>query len=273
MIIKDEPIAAYHAQGPKTLSKTRLMDFRANGAPWWKLRYIDRAIPDRDSKAMVQGRALDVVLTEGFHAYGKQFAVKPDKLHLGSTDGKAWKASVGDKEVISYEDSLILGEAVECVRSSPYNALIEACQAQVSIRRELTDEGLPGITVQSRPDFLNPEAGIYIDLKKTRDFTGFGKDAINLGYHIQASLTGALLAREGVTISDYYLLAVEWDRGARCHLYRIPDEILSMGWRDALGLTREIADRHASGDWTDKPPQVATELDVPGWLLARMQAA
>ena len=65
MIIRGESIDAYHGRDAHTLSKTRLLDFQSSGAPWWKLRYIDKAIPDKDTKAMEHGRMLDCVLTEG----------------------------------------------------------------------------------------------------------------------------------------------------------------------------------------------------------------
>jgi hypothetical protein len=113
--------------------------------------------------------------------------------------------------------------------------------------------------------------GIVRDLKKTRSLEHFGKQAIDLGYHLQAALAGWCLAADGIMVERSTLVAVEWERGARAREYIIPDEALQDGMQTLQALAGEIAWRIRADDWTDiqESPE---PLDIPSWMMRKMEA-
>jgi hypothetical protein len=265
----DLPIEQYHLCAPSWLSKTSIRDFSDFGPAWWHRTYILRDIPRRKPGGVEQGLALDAYLTEGPDAYASRFAVRPPGIDGRTKEGKAWLASVDGKVVLSAEDEAILMDAVAAVRSHPLWPEIEACAAQVTVRRE---SSTLGIGLQSRPDWLNALRGVLFDLKKTRDLASFGRQSIDLGYHLQAAVAGWCLAGDGIGLEHAYLVAVEWERGARCRVYEIPHEALDAGDRLMRSTASEIARRIQDDDWTDHPPTTAEPLPIPEWMRRNMES-
>ena len=262
-------IEAYHKSAPSWLSKTSLMDFKRMGAPWWKMAYLDLSIQRPRPSGAEQGQALDCYLTEGADVFGERYSVKPDGMSFTTKEGKEWRAAHDGKMLISQDDRLILSDAVAAVRTLPCWPEIEKAQAQMTVRR--MSAGL-GLGLQSRPDWLDRERGIVWDLKKTRDLDVFGRQAIDIGYHLQAAIASWCLAGDGIGVEHAYLVAVEWERGARARVYEIPGEVLQYADREMRAIAAEIADRIKRQHWNDR--QLAPEgLPIPGWLLAKMEAA
>jgi hypothetical protein len=264
------PIEQYHNSAPQWLSKTSLRAYRENGPAWWHRRYVlgDRTI-DRTPGGAAQGSALDAYLTGGDAEFARLFAIKPDKMSLATKEGKAWAADQGEREIISHQDGLILADAVAAVRSLPCYEQIMRALPQTTLRRH--SPGL-GLGLQSRPDWHDHERGIVWDLKKTRDLTRFGRQAIDLGYHLQAAVAGWCLAGGGVAMEHAYLIAVEWEPCARARVFEIPHEALSYGDRQMRETAAEIASRLAARDWSDIQPE-PEPLGIPDWMLRQMEAA
>lgn len=271
MIIHGMPIADYHTSAPAWMSKTTLRHFEDYGPKWFK-RFLDGKAKPRTPGGVEQGLALDCLLTEGHAVYDARYVVRPEGIDLRTKDGKAWRESCGDKEILTTEDSAILADAAEAVRESIAWPWINSqhTQAQATIRRD--SAGL-GFGLQSRPDWLmiDGQEAVVIDLKKTRDLSRFGTQAIDLGYHLQAAMARWCLAGYGITMSAAYLVAVEWEHAARCKVYRIPDDVLDYADSRMRRIAAEIGRRMMCNDWTERQDE-AEELDVPGWLMARMEA-
>lgn len=264
------PIAAYHQSAPAWLSKTSLNDYRAYGPAWWKLTYIDKTNPRPKPGGVEAGNALDCVLTEDGAAFEQRFAVKPDGHDGRTTAGKAWAAANAGKEHLSANDMLILADAVNAVRNHPRWADILRCKAQQTIRRSSPALGLG---LQSRPDWFDADRGVLFDLKKTRDLDIFPKQAIDIGYHIQAAIAGWCAAGEGIALNNAYLVACEWERGARCRVWEIPHEVLAFADKQMREVAAEIAARVKSGDWADHPDAEIKPLPIPEYMMRKMEAA
>lgn len=261
-------IETYHAGPPRWWSKTSLRNFQSMGPAWTKLAYIDKSITQEMPGGALQGMALDCLLTDGHESFVRQFAVKPEGLSLATKEGKSWKLEHEGKHILSHDDSLILADAAKAVRSCCMWKDIEKSKAQHTIRR---DQRKLGIGLQARPDWIDTYRGTVYDLKKTRDLSRFGTQAIDLGYHLQAALAGWCAAGDGICIEKSYLVAVEWERGARCRVYEIPHEILAHADREMRKLAAELAERIATNNWTDN--QEAPEmLQIPAWVERRMQS-
>jgi hypothetical protein len=245
------PIEVYHgAEGvPRWWSKSSLLKYKEMGAPWTKL-WIDKKVVTERPDGALQGLALDCALTER-EEFASRFVVRPQGIDLRTKDGKAWAADQGDRDLLSANDGMILNDAVAAVQSCCVWDMIEKSLAQHTIRR---DQPALGIGLQSRPDWIYPAQGIVLDLKKTRDLTRFPAQAIDLGYHLQAALAAWCALDHGITIEKAYLVAVEWERGARCRVLEIPGEYLVAGHEEMVRLAREVGSRLSSNDWTDVQP-------------------
>ncbi|MBU6247114.1 MAG: PD-(D/E)XK nuclease-like domain-containing protein [Xanthomonadaceae bacterium] len=263
----DLPIEQYHASAPAWLSKTTLRYFADNGAPWFKL-FLDGQVKPSTPGGVEQGAALDCLLTENGADFDARFAIKP-KGHDGRTkEGKAWVEANSGKKLLTENDMAILADAAAAVRACSAWPRITKSMAQATVRRQAPALGLG---LQSRPDWLLPSEGCVFDLKKTSELRRFGAQSIDLGYHLQAAVAGWCLAGDGVALEHAYLVAVEWERGARCRIYEIPHEVLEHADTQMREIAAEIGERLASGNWTDHQEQVEP-LPVPGWMLRQMEA-
>jgi len=262
------PISEYHGAGgcPRWWSKTSLMNYKKYGPKWMGL-YLQGQIHTERPDGALQGQAIDCYLTEGAEAFAKQWAIKPDGLSLATKEGKAWKLDNDGKEILSHRDNLILCDAVDAVRSCCMWTQIEKSLAQHTIRR---DQPALGIGLQARPDWIDTTNGIIFDLKKTRDLDQFGKQAINLGYHLQAALAGFCISGDGIATEHSYLVAVEWSRGARCRVLEIPHEYLIAGHQEMVRLAQEVADHIHREDWSDDVIDHPEMLSAPSYLERKM---
>jgi hypothetical protein len=259
-------IDAYHSSAPQWLSKSSILDFKKHGPQWWNMRYLLGIIPkDEPTDAMEQGNALDCMLTEPEGAFYAKYVIKPQGMNFSTKEGKAWKEKNEGKEIIKGDDYKILLEAVEAVKMNPIWPLIDSSKKQCTLRRQTN----LGFGFQSRPDFI--AGNIYIDLKKTYNLETFGRDAINFGYHYQASLADFCAADDGLRFEKYLLVACEWDRGSRCRVFEIPQMAIDAARIELVTISQEISDRLKSGNWEDiqSEPQ---PLEIPAYLARKLES-
>lgn len=284
VIITDLPISDYHNAihpGKEVwLSKSTLREFSEMGPAYWKLANIDKTITKERPGGALQGLALDCYLTEGIDTFSKRFFVVPEDAPNKPTKKQRnakkpapetllaiayWDQFEG-MEVLSADDYAIMLDAADAVRRCEHWPEIERARAQVTIRRQSPALGLG---LQSRPDWLSNDRPVVFDLKKTANLDTFGKQAIDLGYHLQAAIAYWCLHDDGVEMERAFLIAAEWERGARCRCYEIPRDVIEYAYKKMERLASEIADRLARNDWTDK--QESTEqLPVPEWYRRKM---
>jgi PDDEXK-like domain of unknown function (DUF3799) len=288
MILSPEelPISQYH--GPidlrePWLSKTPIKDFRTMGPKRWAMTYLDRTLPRPEkTAAMEEGSMIDCLLTEGSAAFHARYAVAPigapkrptsaqlnaKKPSPETLDAIAYWAPFAGKIIVSQDDYSILLDAVEAITALPMWPRIRQSMVQRSIRRFSPALGLG---LQSRPDWLEIDGSraITFDLKKVAQFDRFGDQAIDLDYHTQAGIAGWCLASDELEHAEAFLVAVEWERGARAKVYQIPTEALADGFNRALAAVTEISTRLKLGDWM--PAQVMSEpLPIKAWRARQM---
>lgn len=263
------PISEYHgAQGaPRWLSKTSIRDFMERGPKWWRRAYIDRRLIRKRPDGAIQGLALDCYLTEGQESFARTFAIKPEGMKLSTREGKEWAQEHEGKEILSWEDGLILMDAVDAVRTCCVWSDMEKALPQRTIRR---DSPSLGLGLQARPDFIREDYTVEWDLKKCFDLDRFPGQAFDLAYHTQAAICGWCLAGYGIPLEHAYLVAVEWERCARCRVLEIPQEMLVHGDHQMRLAAAEIAACIQTNDWTDTQdkPQM---LEVPAWAQRKIE--
>lgn len=264
-IIAGLPIAQYHNSVPTWLSKTSLRNYLDHGPAWWKLAYLDRSIEIPRPSGAKEGLALDALLTESQAAFDNRFVVRPPEIDdLRTKEGKAWKATLNGRDWLHGEDMAVIADCVAAVRALPQWPLIQRAKVQNTIRRQAL---ILGLGLQSRPDWLDVDHMIVWDLKKTRDLDSFGRQAIDLGYHLQAAVAQWCLECSEMRA---FLVAVEYERGARARCYEIPSIAIQDGHRLMVASAAEIARRLKANDWRDTAPETPEALPIPGWMLNRM---
>jgi hypothetical protein len=256
------PIEQYHNSAPDWFSKTSLRYFQDMGAPWYKL-WLDGKVKPSTPKGVEQGLALDALLTEGPESMAAQFVFAPPDLDRRTKAGKEWAAANESKVILPSDDEQIIADAAAAVRASTAWPAIEQSLAQHTIRRH--SDGL-GFGLQSRPDWILQDQEIIWDLKKTRDLARFGSQAIDLGYHLQGAVARWCLNNTNYRV---FLVAVEWERGARCRIYEIPSEVLDYADKQMRNTASEISRRIRANDWIDHQAE-AEPLAVPGWMLKQI---
>lgn len=260
-------IADYHTSSPAWFSKTTLRLFDEMGAPWFKL-WLDGKVVKPHPKGADQGLALDALLTEGRDALNARFAFAPNYLDRRTKAGKEWAEAQAGKMILPAEDALIIEDAAAAVRACSAWPAIERSMAQHTIRRH---SPALGFGLQSRPDWLHYDTATLFDLKKTRDLNRFGAQAIDLGYHLQAAVAKWCLGDDGIDLAGAFLVAVEWERGARCRVYEIQPDVLDFADRQMRKIAQEIARRFAENDWTDRQ-ESAQPLDIPAWIERKIES-
>jgi hypothetical protein len=282
---QDLDIEKYHSAinppGEVWLSKTSIKNYIEKGPGWFKKAYIDKSIEIPTPGGAAEGKALDCYLTEGADVFAKRYKPlpstapkKPDKKQRNAKKPSQetidaikwwddWHAENPEWIELSDRDRAILHDAVAAVVRHPIWQEIEQCDAQLTCRR--WSAGL-GIGLQSRPDWLSADRSRLLDLKKTRDLDRFNNQAIDLDYHLQASIAGWCLAGDTFSLESATLVAVEWDYGARVQTFPIPHEALELGSEVMRKGAACIAKRLKTGDWmpTTEPEK---PLEISPWKL------
>lgn len=283
------PIEAYHdAVKDGWLSKTSLKHFAEFGPKWWEMAYVSRVIEKPRPGGAEQGAALDCYLTEGPRTFEARYPEipsdaprRPTKAQLkakkpseATLDAIAWWSKWDAEHIgtltLDAEDRAILYDAVEAVQTCPYWDEIRECTAQLTCRR--WEKGL-GVGLQSRPDWLSKDRRTLFDLKKTRDLARFGAQAIDLDYHLQAAIAAQALAGMGDPLERAFLVAVEWEHGARCEVLRIPDVAMIAGDARMSKIAADIAYRMKHNDWRAVAQSGELMLDIPPYMLRKMESA
>lgn len=284
------PISEYHNSIAKCehkwLSKTSIKDFMNHGPKWWKMAYLDQTIERETPSGALQGLALDCYLTEGIMAFSRKFPLlpddapkKPSKTQINAKKPspdtvsaikwwQEWDTAHPGALYLNHEDRNILQDAVDAVRKCCVWDDLEKARAQHTIRRH--SDAL-GLGLQSRPDWLRNDGLVLWDCKKIYDLDKLPSQAFDLGYHLQAAIAGWCLAGEGTGLEHAYLVATEWEHGARCRVYEIPHDMLEYGDRQMRDGAAEIARRIKANDWTDIQEKPGM-LELPGWIQRKMEA-
>lgn len=261
--LRQLPMDQYHQH--ESLSSTKIKLFRKRGPRAFYERFVAKTLvedDDTDSKAF--GRAFDDLFFNG-PCWELAYAIKPKGMKLNTSEGKAWAAAIGKREVVTWEESQLMESMRAAImRNSLARQLFSEGEAQVSIRRQLPSYQLQ---VQCRPDWLclQPVNGTpYIaDLKTVDRMERFELDAVTYGYHSQMALAQWIIAQEG-PVCAAYLPVVEKQMAGRCQVFQIPEDVLQDAWAILKKDIEDIAGRMRSGIWHEDQTE-PTIARIPGW--------
>jgi len=221
------------------IGSSGLSEWGTVGLEAWSRENLEEGYTDsKSSKYMAGGTALDQRLTGDPH--GKPIVVKPDGMSFATKEGKLWRDTHLDCEIITAEQ----GEEIKVAEPRAREAIgiLEAqagCKAQfqVTLRGELS-----GLKIQTRPDMMI--GNTFPDLKyiNGNDFAAFDRKFIDSRYFLQAGLAFGLAREAGISGAETSFLLVEsGTRFPRSRVALVPARVATMAWDKVRRICDEIA--------------------------------
>ncbi len=228
----------------------------------------------KESAALDFGRAFHSLALED----KIEFAIRPDVYPTKEGDKpwngnatfcKDWLAAQDGALVINRTNYETLSDMRGAVK--PYLSFQHGCQCEISVFSER--EGLP---VKVRVDCLpGGEDQPVVDLKTCRSAhpEQFMRDALRMGYHIQAAYTLDLLAKAGIKRKEFRFIAVETEAPYAVCVLRFQDigmSALRMGRARYRAIFNRIAEAHRTGRWEGYGETMAEDY-IPAWYAKELE--
>jgi exodeoxyribonuclease VIII len=204
--------------------------------------------------SMLFGSALHTMVLEP-HLFRTRYACQPNGLKLSTKEGKEWKESVGDQEIISWEDGLDIVGAAKSIK----NAVSE--QGLLDGSYEVSYFETAPVMLKCRPDIVLGSR--LVDIKTTTDVRerAFNRTVLNFGYHIQAA---HYMAMTGAT--EFVFIAVETFPPYAVQVYWLDDNWLAEGMRlrnRAIQIFEDCCKVDAWSSYSTEPKK----LSMPAWAV------
>lgn len=172
----------YHAD-TSAISASGLKLFMRSPAHYYAAYLDPNRVERQPTAAMKLGTATHCAILEPTE-FSKRYMLRPDHINARTNDGKAELAAIAASgiEILTPDDYAQIMRMAESFRRHPVTRDLfgQMYQTEQTFYAEIN-----GVRCKCRPDFL--AEGIMMDVKTCRDASaeGFGKQAWNLGYHIQ----------------------------------------------------------------------------------------
>ena len=265
-IYADIPNEEYHAE--HCLSKSGMVYFDRYPA---YLKYM-QGHPTAPTKAMLDGTQFHTATLEP-DRYREEYVAAPacdKRTKIGKALFAEFETEHGGKVVVSQKD----WDMVE--------GMVAAVNANLDAREYLSgglveqsvfwDDPQYGFPCQCRPDYMNPDTGLVVDLKSCKDatFAAFQKDIVNYKYHWQAAhyLSG-LGQAVPLTYTEFIFVAVEKTPPYTCCVYPFSVE----DTEDTLMYLTDLYESYAKCLETDIWPEPTTRtMTLPNWEKVRIRS-
>lgn len=243
------------------------LKFMAKSPAHYRHQILAPKSGDTDAKKLGRAAHLAVLEPERFRA---ECALWTGKVRRG----KKWDGFVAKnagRELLrqaEYDYCVALGEAAQSsAMAKPYLAGGKSEQTILWSHIVPPAYGLDGyrIDCKARVDFV-ASVGALVDLKTTRNASreGFGKEAANYKYYVQAAIyRDGFKAATGREL-PYKLVAVETSRPHVVQVYNVTDEQLESGREQYRALLDRLALCRSTNTW-DGYGDGELDLALPRW--------
>lgn len=224
--------------------------------------------------AMEMGTALHCRVLDGATAFDRQYVKKPDGLSLATKEGKAWKAELGRKKVLS-----------EGGKDDPWGSVQGMTEAlgklayfdptqkdyikynEVSIYWEWE-----GVQCKARLDRVDLETGLVLDLKTTDTVEPelFTKKVVGLGYDFQAAYYAKAAEVAFGKKFDFIFAGVERKAPYTVDLFQVDEEMMAEATAKCIAALRLLRTCNETGEWPNRPATVR-RLSYPSWYTPYSQ--
>lgn len=265
-MIRIESNAAYHASSP--LSKSRLFEMRRS--PEW-FRFCEEH-PSAQTDAMLFGSLFHKLVLEpdGIDA---EYLVMPSidrRTKAGRELFEEFTRNAGERSIVTQEMLSLASAMRDAVRRNPTSDFLTS-GGDVEQSIYFTDPPT-GIECKARPDVIRMvgEKRLIVDLKSCRSAAteDFRRDAIQLGYDLQAAMYCEAVRQEYGEICSFVFIAVEKEPPHLLNVIQCDELFLKRGYdlfREYLGMYKECSE---SGNWYGLCGafNIINELHLPSWL-------
>jgi len=231
---------------------------------YWN-RYLNPAYEDATTPAMAFGSVVHTLMLEP-HTFNERYAISPD-VSRTTKEGKAaytafTEANKG-KEFISSKDYVLATDMIEQAKLNPIiTDLLDLSEKEAMHTFEVLE-----LPCKMKADAINVIDGCIIDLKTCTDASpdGFGKDAYNLGYLLQAAfyLDGYHLAT-GNNLKRFIFIAMEKSAPYIAAVYELTPEQIELGRQQYLAALQTYKNCLAANKWHAYGDNIQF-LTLPNW--------
>jgi exodeoxyribonuclease VIII len=200
------------------------------------------------------------------HTFNDRYAISPD-VNRTTKEGKAaytafTEANEG-KEFISSKDFTTATAMIEQAKLNPIiTDLLDLSEKEAMHTFEVL-----GVPCKMKADAINVIDGCIIDIKTCADASpdGFGRDAYNLGYLLQAAfyLYGYYLAT-GTNLKRFIFIAMEKTAPYIVKPYELTPEQIEMGRQQYLAALQTYKNCLAANKWHAYGDEIQP-LTLPSW--------
>lgn len=233
-------------------------------------------IEQKETPALIIGRAIHAFTLEGPAAFSREFAVLPDGIDRRTKAGKEeyelFLFSSSGRNVITSADFDMVKGVSAAVHAHPFAKVLLG--EGVSETTVIFDRVVNGQTVRCkcRPDRTpSPDMQVLLDLKSTQDagYDKFLRSCLSYGYINQAALyvDGYNAVRGDLPeIDAFAFIAVEKEEPYRVEVYTVDQDFLMHGRREYQRLLEVEMACRARNFWPNFINAGADTLMMPAWL-------
>jgi hypothetical protein len=218
--------------------------------------------------AMEMGTALHALSLDGEAAFDKGYIKKPDGLSLATKEGKAWKAEVGRKKVLSSGGKddpwgSVQGMNESLKRLQWFNPSQDDYikYNEVSIYWDWM-----GVKCKARLDRVAIEEGLVLDLKTTDTVEPdlFLKKVIGLGYDFQAAYYAKAAEVAFGKPFKFLFVAVERKAPYTVDIFEATPDMMEEAMYKCEKALKTYALCQENNSWPNRDP-IVRQLDYPSW--------
>ena len=247
----------YHAD-TSAISASGLKLFMRSPAHYYAAYLDPNRVERQPTAAMKLGTATHCAILEPTE-FSKRYMLRPDHINARTNDGKAELAAIAASgiEILTPDDYTQVANMAHAFLEHPVTRGLfgEEYKTEQTIYAEIE-----GVRCKCRPDFISD--AFMMDVKTTRDASadGFGKQAWNLGYHIQEAFY-----RLAVGGNHRFLFgAVESEYPHLVQYHESPDELIQYACDDIYGALFRYSECLKTGIWPGYSAAIEP-LQVPGY--------
>lgn len=222
-----------------------------------------------DTWPLMLGRAVhSAVLTPA--AFNAEFVVWDG----GDRRGKDWaefKAQHSGMTILKADEMDLVSDIARAVRADPVAAAHLA--GGDTEQPVIWDDPATGMRCKARPDLVDRDRLLLIDLKTTRsiDPRRFGLECARLGYHLQmAHYAAGCLHGLGWAPQSHMFVAVEKDPPHDVGVFEIPPANREIAWEEVAALLERVRQCREANRWPGRFESVQL-LQLPAYIEGELE--
>jgi exodeoxyribonuclease VIII len=236
---------------------------------WWHYLRPERE-PHKPTKAMRFGTDLHAAALENIE-FEKSYVVAPDlnkRTNIGKAEFNALTemCEANDQVLISIKDYDNVKRMRDAIYKHPVAKILFG--SGVSEQTILFDEENTGAPCKIRPDWINSQNGLIVDLKTTEDASpeGFAKSAYNFKYHKQDALYLDGMRQSGQEMSGFVFVCIEKTEPFKIGIYTLSERARQLGHDTYIENCDTYMQCKKSGIWKGYDEKII-EVSLPEWAF------